>query len=58
MKERQPDNCRILVGDATVAALGDLAERFALESWGITTLKGKHQRVNIYHVNGRRSPED
>jgi class 3 adenylate cyclase len=32
MQERQPDNCRILVGDATVAALGDLAERFALKS--------------------------
>lgn len=58
MKERQPDNCRILVGDATVAALGDLAEQFWLESWGITTLKGKHQRVNIYHVKGRRSPDD
>lgn len=57
MKERQPDNCRILVGDATVAALGDRAEQFLLESWGITTLKGKHQRVSVYHVSGRRSPD-
>jgi class 3 adenylate cyclase len=46
-KDRQPTNCRILIGQET---LDHLQEQFEIESWGPLALKGKHQMVNVYRV--------
>jgi adenylate cyclase len=45
--------CRILVGETTLAYLG---ERFEAQRVGDVTLKGKEQRVGVYWVVGRRHP--
>ena len=46
-KQRQPSNCRILIGQET---LMHLQGQFATESWGALALKGKQQMVEVYHV--------
>ncbi len=56
VKERQPDDCRILVGEATLEAMGDRITALILEPWGSMALKGRNQRVKVYHVNGRYPP--
>jgi adenylate cyclase len=42
--------CRILIGDTTMRYLGD---RFETEHVGDFSLKGKQQRIGVYHVIGR-----
>lgn len=46
-KQRQPDPCRILISESTQQYL---AEKFALEAWGMIGLAGKQQQVNVYRV--------
>jgi len=53
-KERQPSNCRILIGYETLVHLED---RFIVESWGEKDLKGKNQKVKVYLVKGAKVPE-
>ncbi|HEY9702999.1 MAG TPA: adenylate/guanylate cyclase domain-containing protein [Allocoleopsis sp.] len=50
-KERQPSNCRILIGADTLQYLDD---KFLVESWGVLPLKGKQQPVHIYLVVGKK----
>lgn len=50
-KERQPSNCRILIGADTLQYLDD---KFIVESWGVLPLKGKQQPVHIYLVIGKK----
>ncbi len=50
-KERQPSNCRILIGADTLQYLDD---KFMVESWGVLPLKGKQQPVHIYLVMGKK----
>jgi len=45
--------CRILIGETTLAVLGD---RFKTEAVGEVALKGKAHRVGIYRVVGRAAP--
>jgi adenylate cyclase len=45
--------CRILIGETTLAHLGD---RFETQRVGDVSLKGKEQRVGVYWVVGRRHP--
>lgn len=42
--------CRILIGEATLALLG---ERYRTEAVGAVPLKGKNERVSVYQVIGR-----
>jgi CHASE2 domain-containing sensor protein/class 3 adenylate cyclase len=46
-KDRQPTNCRILIGDETQV---HIQGQFELESWGPLALKGKQQLVEVYRV--------
>ncbi|MEE3718603.1 adenylate/guanylate cyclase domain-containing protein [Tumidithrix elongata RA019] len=46
-KERQIDDCRILIAKETLDYLQDLYE---VESWGALLLKGKAQTVEVYRV--------
>lgn len=46
-KQRQPSNCRILIGQETMV---HLQGQFEVESWGALALKGKQQMVEVYHV--------
>ncbi|MEB3295162.1 MAG: adenylate/guanylate cyclase domain-containing protein [Synechococcales bacterium] len=46
-KERQPNFCRILISGATHQYLTDASH---LEYWGMLELKGKQQRVDVYHI--------
>jgi adenylate cyclase len=46
-KDRQIDDCRILIAQETLNYLGD---RYEVESWGEILLKGKYQKVNVYRV--------
>jgi len=50
-KERHPDLCRILIAKETLVHLGD---RFEVEPWGLLTLKGRHQPVDVYRVVGEK----
>jgi class 3 adenylate cyclase len=50
-KERQVDDCRILIAGQTLAYLG---EEFEVESWGPMTLKGKQESVEIFRVIRRK----
>ncbi|MBZ8178597.1 CHASE2 domain-containing protein [Oscillatoria salina] len=50
-KDRQPNNCRILIAKETLVFLED---KFKVESWGLLALKGKKQMVDVYLVLGRR----
>lgn len=49
-KNRQPSICRILIARETLV---HLQEQFQIESWGSLQLKGKKQKVDVYHVLGR-----
>ena len=49
-KERQPCDCRILIGKETLIHLQD---RFEVEAWGPKELKGKKQMVEVYRVLGK-----
>lgn len=52
-KERQPDDCRILIAQETLDYVqGD----FEVESWGAMALKGKQQLVEVYRVIAPPSP--
>lgn len=46
-KGRQPSACRILIGDETLAHLGNTV---AVESWGDLILKGRHAALGVYRV--------
>lgn len=46
-KERQPSDCRILIGKETLEYLSD---KFEAESWGDLALKGKEQTVSVYRI--------
>ncbi|MEC4894347.1 MAG: adenylate/guanylate cyclase domain-containing protein [Oscillatoria sp. PMC 1051.18] len=46
-KERQTTDCRILIAKETLVHLYD---KFAVESWGLITLKGKTRKVDVYRV--------
>jgi adenylate cyclase len=48
-KERQDDDCRILIAKETLDYLED---RYEVESWGALLLKGKAQTVEVYRVIG------
>ena len=54
-KERQPHICRILIADKTMVYIKD---EYELESWGLMSLKGKHQTVDVYHVVSRHPLND
>jgi class 3 adenylate cyclase len=49
-KDRQPDNCRILIAEETLIHLNGQVE---VESWGAMALKGKQQMVDVYRVVSR-----
>ncbi len=49
-KERQDDECRILIAQETLDYLED---RYEVESWG-AFLKGRVQSVEVYRVIGHR----
>lgn len=49
-KDRQVDDCRILIGYETLSYLENL---FTVERWGPLALKGKEQLVDVYRVTGR-----
>jgi len=51
-KERQIDDCRILIGKETLQYLED---QFEVEEWGPLPVKGKRQTVEVYRVIGRSS---
>lgn len=54
-KERQPSNCRVLIGYETLVYLQG---EFEVESWGPLALKGKQQMVDVYRViRSRRDTE-
>ncbi|NET56923.1 MAG: adenylate/guanylate cyclase domain-containing protein [Symploca sp. SIO2E6] len=53
-KDRQPCDCRILIGYETLV---HLQEQFEVESWGWLALKGKEQMVDVYRVVGWRCRE-
>jgi len=46
-KDRQPSNCRILIGYETLV---HLQGQFEVEAWGPLALKGKQQTVDVYRV--------
>jgi CHASE2 domain-containing sensor protein/class 3 adenylate cyclase len=48
-KERQVDDCRILIAEETLQHLRD---RFHVEPWGLITFKGRQKAVNVYRVMG------
>ncbi|HEY9616763.1 MAG TPA: adenylate/guanylate cyclase domain-containing protein [Microcoleaceae cyanobacterium] len=48
-KDRQPDNCRILIARQT---LNYLEDKFRVESWGSLQLRGKQYTVDVYRVLG------
>ena len=48
-KDRQQDDCRILIAQETLAYVKD---SFEVEPWGPLALKGKHQLVEVYRVIG------
>ncbi|MEC4984296.1 MAG: adenylate/guanylate cyclase domain-containing protein [Oscillatoria sp. PMC 1068.18] len=50
-KDRQPNNCRILIAKETLVLLED---KFQVESWGFLPLKGKKQMVDVYLVLGHK----
>lgn len=50
-KDRQPSNCRILIGKETLVHLQGQVE---VESWGPLELKGKQQMVEVYRVVGAK----
>jgi adenylate cyclase len=53
-KERQPSNCRVLIGHETFV---HLQGEFEVESWGPLALKGKQQMVDVYRViKSRQAP--
>jgi CHASE2 domain-containing sensor protein/class 3 adenylate cyclase len=49
-KERQPSDCRILIGKQT---LEYLSGKFEAESWGDLALKGKEETVSVYRIIDR-----
>ena len=51
-KERQVDDCRILIGKETLQYLDD---KFEVEEWGSLSVKGKKQTVEVYRVIGKSS---
>ena len=51
-KDRQCDDCRILIAQETLEYLQDL---YQVESWGAMFLKGKHQAVEVYRVLGKET---
>lgn len=54
-KERQPSNCRVLIGYETLV---HLQGEFEVESWGPLALKGKQQMVDVYRVIKSRRDTD
>ena len=50
-KERQDEDCRILIAQETLDYLENLYE---VESWGAIFLKGRVQSVEVYRVIGHR----
>jgi adenylate cyclase len=50
-KERQVDDCRILIGKDT---LEYLEGKFEVEDWGFLSVKGKKQTVEVYRVIGNK----
>lgn len=52
-KDRQPDNCRILIARET---LNYLADKFQVESWGSLQLRGKQHTVEVYRVLRSHEP--
>lgn len=46
-KDRQPDDCRILIARETLHYLGD---RFPVEWWGELPLKGRERSVDVFRV--------
>lgn len=46
-KDQQPSTCRVLIAHETLV---HLQEQFRVESWGSLSLKGKHQKVDVYRV--------
>jgi adenylate cyclase len=48
-KERQADDCRILIAQET---LDYVQGKFQVEAWGPMELKGKRQLVEVYRVTG------
>jgi adenylate cyclase len=51
-KERQPSDCRILIGDETLSYLDN---KYLVESWGKLPLKGKQQLVEVYLILGKKT---
>ncbi len=47
-KDRQPDECRILVSESTQRYLP--IDRFSTESWGEMELKGKQEMVQVFRI--------
>jgi len=54
-KDRQDDECRILIAQETLDYLQD---RYEVESWGTIFLKGRVQSVEVYRVIGKYSLKD
>jgi class 3 adenylate cyclase len=50
-KERQVDDCRILIGKDT---LEYLEGKFEVEDWGFLSVKGKKQTEEVYRVIGNK----
>ena len=50
-KSRQPEPCRILIGQDT---LDYLADAFVVEAWGDLVLKGRHAPLGVYRVVDHR----
>lgn len=53
-KERQDDDCRILIASETLV---HLQNQFHVESWGPMALKGKKQMIEVYRVLGYTSEQ-
>ncbi|RZM78024.1 adenylate/guanylate cyclase domain-containing protein [Leptolyngbya iicbica LK] len=51
-KSRQPEPCRILIGQDTLDYVGDA---FITEAWGDLVLKGRHAPLGVYRVIDRRT---
>ncbi len=51
-KDRQVDFCRILIARETLV---HLQNRFQVEPWGLMSLKGKQQAIDVYRVVAPKS---
>ncbi|HEY9890015.1 MAG TPA: hypothetical protein V6D02_16535, partial [Candidatus Obscuribacterales bacterium] len=51
-KERQPSDCRTLIGEDTFIRLSD---QFIVEPWGDLVLKGRHSAIAVYRLVAKRT---